>query len=202
MRDPYLYEDVPVLKNLLGIRDADALERAEADITSIKLLVVDGAIQSSAFDFPRLLAIHKHIFGDIYVWAGTIRTVSIVKGERVLGGDTVRYAQPDDIERDCTAVLKKLNDTDWSVLGVHETAETFTKLTASLWQIHPFREGNTRTVITFATQFAEAHGFHMDKTLLKDSAAYVRDALVKASDGAYSEYGYLVKIIEDAIRRG
>ncbi len=202
MRDPYLYEDVPVLKNLLGIRDADALERAEADITSIKLLVVDGAIQSSAFDFPRLLAIHKHIFGDIYAWAGTIRTVSIVKGERVLGGDTVRYAQPDDIERDCTAVLKKLNDTDWSVLGVHETAETFTKLTASLWQIHPFREGNTRTVITFATQFAEAHGFHMDKTLLKDSAAYVRDALVKASDGAYSEYGYLVKIIEDAIRRG
>ncbi len=202
MRDPYLYEDVPVLKNLLGIRDADALERAEADITSIKLLVVDGAIQSSAFDFPRLLAIHKHIFGDIYAWAGTIQTVSIVKGERVLGGDTVRYAQPDDIERDCTAVLKKLNDTDWSVLGVHETAETFTKLTASLWQIHPFREGNTRTVITFATQFAEAHGFHMDKTLLKDSAAYVRDALVKASDGAYSEYGYLVKIIEDAIRRG
>ncbi len=202
MRDPYLYEDVPVLKNLLGIRDADALERAEADITSIKLLVVDGAIQSSAFDFPRLLAIHKHIFGDIYAWAGTIRTVSIVKGERVLGGDTVRYAQPDDIERDCTAVLKKLNDTDWSVLGVHETAETLTKLTASLWQIHPFREGNTRTVITFATQFAEAHGFHMDKTLLKDSAAYVRDALVKASDGAYSEYGYLVKIIEDAIRRG
>ncbi len=202
MRDPYLYEDAPVLRNLLGIRDADELERAEADITSIKLLVADGAVQSSAFDFSRLLAIHKHIFGDIFDWAGTVRTISIVKGERVLGGDTVRYSPPDDIERDCTAVLKKLNDTDWSALGVRETAEVFTKLIAALWQAHPFREGNTRTVITFATQFAEAHGFRMDKTLLKDSAAYVRDALVKASDGEYSEYDYLIKIIEDAIRRG
>jgi cell filamentation protein len=202
MLDPYLYEDVPVLKNLLDIKDAAELEIAEADITSIKLLVVDGAVQSSAFDFSRLLAIHKHIFGDIFEWAGTIRTVPIVKGERVLGGDTVRYSHPNDIERDCGVVLNKLNDTDWTVLNVHETAEVFTTLIAALWQAHPFREGNTRTVITFATQFAEAHRFCMDKTLLKDSAAYVRDALVKASDGQYSEYDYLLKIFEDAIRRG
>jgi hypothetical protein len=87
-------------------------------------------------------------------------------------------------------------------IAIHETAETFTRLIASLWKVHPFREGNTRTVITFATQFAEAHGFRMDKTLLKDSADYVRDALVKASDGQYAEYEYLIKIFEDAIRRG
>ena len=202
MRDPYLYDDVPVLKNLLGIKDAGLLERAEADITAFYFSDVDGATQSMAFDLPRLLAIHKYIFGDVYEWAGMIRTISMVKGERVLGGDSVRYSQPDDIERDCAEVLKKLNGTKWSTLGVHETAETFTRLIAALWQAHPFREGNTRTVITFATQFAEVHGFRMDKTLLKDSAAYVRDALVKASDGQYSEYEYLVKIFEDAIRRG
>ena len=202
MRDPYLYEDVHVLKNKLGIKDAGLLERAEADITGVRLFVVDGAIQSPAFDLTRLLDIHKHIFGDIYEWAGTIRNIPMVKGERVLGGDTVRYSQPDDIERDCAAVLEKLNGTDWTTLDIHETAEVFTKRIAALWQVHPFREGNTRTVVTFATQFAEAHGFRVDKTLLKDSAAYVRDALVKASDGQYSEYEYLVKIVEDAIRRG
>jgi len=202
MCDPYIYDDVPVLKNLLGIKDADELERAEADITYLRLYEVDGAIQLTAFDFFRLLAIHKHIFGDIYEWAGTIRTIQMVKGERVLSGDTIRYALPDDIEYKSVAVLKKLNSTNWKMLGVHETAETFTKLIAALWQIHPFREGNTRTIITFATQFAEAHGFRMDKTLLKDSAAYVRDALAKASDGQYSEYEYLVNIFEDAIRRG
>ena len=144
----------------------------------------------------------KHIFSDIYEWAGGIRVIPIVKGERVLGGDTVRYSQPDDIEHDCVDVLKKLRGVDWATLGAHETAEVFAKLIAALWQVHPFREGNTRTTITFATQFAEAHGFRMDKTLLKDSAAYVRDALVKASDGQYSEHEFLIKIFEDAIRRG
>ena len=42
MLDPYLINDCHVLKNLLNIQNADLLERAEADITSIKLLVVDG----------------------------------------------------------------------------------------------------------------------------------------------------------------
>ena len=204
MRDPYLYEDVPVLDNLLGIKDAKLLERAEADITSIKLLVADGAVQGQPFGLVRLLAIHKHIFGDIFLWlwAGTIRSIPIEKSERVLGGDTVRYSAPDDIEKDCTAVLERLNSIDWPTLGIHETARVFTYLIAALWQTHPFREGNTRTVIAFATQFAEAHGFHMDKTLLKDSAAYVRDALVKATDGQYADCTYLEKIFEDAIRRG
>jgi len=202
MRDPYLYEDAPVLENLLGIKDADELERAEADITYLRLYDVDGAIHSAAFDLPRLLAIPKHIFGDLYEWAGTIRTIQMVKGERVLGDDTIRYSRPDDIEHECAAVLKKLNRTNWKALGVHETAEAFAKIVAALWRIHPFREGNTRTVITFAAQFAEAHGFRMDKTLLKDNSAYVRDALVKASDGQYSEHKHLVNIFEDAIRRG
>jgi cell filamentation protein len=202
MRDPYLYEDVSVLKNLLGIKDADILERAESEITYFRLADIDNAVADLPFGLPRLLAIHKHIFGDIYEWAGKIRVISIVKDERILGGDTVRYSQPDDIERDCGVALDNLNGTDWASLDIHETAEVFAKLIAALWQTHLFREGNTRTTITFATQFAEAHGFRMDKSLLKDSAAYVRDALVKASDGAYSECEYLSKIFEDAIRRG
>jgi cell filamentation protein len=202
MRDPYLYEDVPVLKNLLGIKDAEILERAEADVTAFRLADVDRKTAGMPFDLSRLCAIHKYIFDDIFDWAGEIRTVPIVKGERVLGGDTVRYSPPSEIETDCTRVLKELNATDWRFLGVHETAETFARLVASLWQCHPFREGNTRTVVTFATQFAEEHAFRMDKTLLKDAAAYVRDAFAKASDGPYSDYSYLIKIFEDAIRRG
>lgn len=44
--------------------------------------------------------------------------------------------------------------------------------------------------------------FPLDKTRLKESAGYVRDALVKASDGQYSEYRYLVKLFEEAIVSG
>ena len=202
MNDVYLYDDIPVLCNKLNIKDAKELEKAESDITFIKLTDIDRAIDSGKFDYQRLLDIHKYIFGEIYEWAGTARVIPIAKGERVLGGDTVRYSEPDDIERDCNKVIAKLNKTGWSKLSIDETADLFSKLIAELWQVHPFREGNTRSVVTFATQFAEAHGFTMDKILLKESADYVRDALVKASDGQYSEFQYLIKVFKDAIIRG
>ena len=90
----------------------------------------------------------------------------------------------------------------YDTISIEETADKFAKIIAAIWQVHPFREGNTRTVITFATQFAEYHGFKMNKSLLKENSDYVRDSLVKASDGEYSEYNYLIRIIKDAIIRG
>lgn len=202
MKDYYLYDDVPVLRNLLNIRDEKLLLEAESNITYIKLLDIDDKIKSEKFDYNRLKAIHQYIFGDIYEWAGKERGINIVKGERVLGGDTVRYSDTNNIERDINQALKKLNAIAWEELSIEETAEQFAKHIATIWQVHPFREGNTRTVITFATQFAEYHGFRMNKSLLKENAAYVRDSLVKASDGMYSEYQYLIQIIQDAILKG
>lgn len=202
MKDIYLYDDVPVLKNRLGIKDEDMLNKAESDITCIRLLDIDKKICGDVFDYNRLKAIHQYIFGDIYAWAGAERVVPIVKGERVLGGDTVRYSVPGCIEKDAVKAIKAMNDVNWTELGIEQTAEKFSVLTAALWQVHPFREGNTRAVITFAVQYAEAKGFKMNKVLLSENAGYVRDALVKASDGPYSEYEYLVKIIKDAIEKG
>jgi cell filamentation protein len=202
MRDPYLYSEINVLKNLLGIKDAKQLESAEADITMFTLGDVDEAVAGFPFDLSRLCTIHKHIFGDIYEWAGNLRTIQIVKGERVLGSDTVKYSLPENIKHDIDSACKTLNAVNWVELDIHDTAEIYAKSIAALWQIHPFREGNTRTIMTFTVQFAEVNGFRMDKTLLKDKSAYVRDALVKASDGEDSEYQYLISIFEDAIRRG
>ena len=202
MKDYYLYDDVPVLRNLLDIKNEKLLEEAESSITYVKLLDIDDKICGDVFDYQRIKDIHAYIFGDLYEWAGKERGINIVKGERVLGGDTVRYADTNSIETEMEAALKELNQVNWEVLDISETAELFSKLIAKIWQIHPFREGNTRTIITFATQFAEKHGFRMNKALLKDNSEYVRDALVKASDGMYSEYEYLIGIIQDAILKG
>ena len=202
MKDYYLYDDVPVLRNLLNIKDEKLLLEAESNITYIKLLDIDDKIKSEKFDYDRLKAIHSYIFGDIYEWAGKERGINIVKGERVLGGDTIRYSDSNNIERDVNKALRTLNSIKWEKLNIAETAEQFAKIIAMIWQVHPFREGNTRTVITFATQFAEYHGFKMNKSLLKENSAYVRDSLVKASDGMYSEYQYLTRIIKDAIING
>ena len=40
MRDPYLYDDVDILKNRGNIKDHDLLSRAEADITNLSMLAV------------------------------------------------------------------------------------------------------------------------------------------------------------------
>lgn len=202
MKDYYLYDDVPVLRNLLNIKDEKLLLEAESNIAYIKLLDIDDKIKSEKFDYDRLKAIHSYIFGDIYEWAGKERGINIVKGERVLGGDTIKYSDSNNIERDVNKALRTLNSIKWEKLNIEETAEQFAKIIAMIWQVHPFREGNTRTVITFATQFAEYHGFKMNKSLLKENSAYVRDSLVKASDGMYSEYQYLTRIIKDAIING
>ena len=68
-----------------------------------------------------------------------------------------------------------------------------------LWQVHPFREGNTRTIVMLMTFFVEHYGYFMDQELMAASAGYVRDAFVMASIGQYAEYEHLERILEDAI---
>lgn len=200
--DPYLYDNVNVLKNKLNIKNTEELDKAESLISNANLLNVDEVLKNSKLDFQRLLDIHKHIFKDIYEWAGETRTISIVKGESVLGGDTVRYEVPDNIKNHGQKVINELNDINWRKTDLDKKALQFSKLIAELWQVHPFREGNTRTVITFAAQFAEAKGFKLDKKLLAENNKYLRDSLVKASDGPYSDYHYLTRIIKDSMMNG
>lgn len=201
MKDPYVYEETGTLKNKLGIKDYEELRKAESDISFVKLLTVDRDVDCSKFDLDYIKNIHKYILDDIYDWAGEFRTVPMVKPEDILGGDTVRYAYPKEIEPKAKECLNELNRVNWNAKSLDDKAMNFTKLIAELWQVHPFRDGNTRTIVTYAFRFAEEHGFRMDRKLLLDNFAYVRKSLVKASDGEYSDYQYLYKIIKDSIQR-
>lgn len=201
MKDPYVYEDTGTLKNKLEIKDYEQLRHAEADFSFVKLLTVDRDVDCTKFDLDYVKNIHKYILCDIYDWAGEFRTIPMEKPEDVLGGDTVRYAYPKEIELKANECLNELNRINWNVKELEDKAMDFTKLIAALWQVHPFRDGNTRTVVTYAFRFSEEHGFKMDRKLLLDNFGYVRKAFVKASDGEYSEYKYLYKIIKDSIQR-
>lgn len=202
MKDPYVYEDTGTLKNKLGIKDYEELRKAEADISFVKLLDVDDNVDCSKFNLEYIKNIHRYILDDIYDWAGELRIVPMQKPEEVLGGDTVRYAYPKEIVPNAEKFINELNMINWNSKELDDKAMCFSKLIAGLWQVHPFRDGNTRTIVTYAFRFAEEHGFRMDRKLLLDNFTYVRRALVKASDGQYSEYEYLYKIVKDSIQRG
>jgi len=198
MRDPYLYDDVDILKNLANIKDHDLLSRAEADITNLSMLAVYNQ-SYKVFDTKTLQDIHSNIFGQIYEWAGEFRTIQIAKYEDVLGGDTVRYTFPKQIKKELDAVMKevkKLKRTDGNDKDIVFRLE---RIIATIWQIHSFREGNTRTCIVFAVLLAKHLGFEVNHEIFKTHSVYVRNALVWASQGIYSKHEYLERIFADAI---
>lgn len=85
-----------------------------------------------------------------------------------------------------------------------EAAEEFCDSLAKLWKVHPFREDNTRTTITFCCQFADEIGLNINRELFEKNSRYVRTALVAYnvyfSDGSnFSKKKYLERIVYDAI---
>lgn len=127
------------------------------------------------------------------------------KSELALSGLSIIYSDCFDIEKDVNIILSELNDYDWKKASYKDTVKDFSSFTARLWKVHPFREGNTRTIITFCNQFIESRGYNIDSTLLADNSSYVRTALV-AANAIFEDLGdkrkpeYLERIIGDALK--
>lgn len=192
MNDPYLYENSTVLKNLLGITEEKELDIAEAELSraNMMLLYENGF---SDFSSNGIRFIHKELFGDVYEWAGKFRIINIQKRESILAGVSVWYSNSTDIERDLEKAWKRINKVDWAKLSKDAFAKKIARLFPALWQVHPFREGNTRTIVMLITLFAEHYGYYFDQELMSASAGYVRNSFVLASQGEYSEYEHLEK---------
>lgn len=198
MPDPYLYPDIPVLRNKLEIKSEKTLDLVEAEQSRANMMLFYDR-DFTDFTPSGLRQIHKFLFGDIYEWAGDYRIINIQKAERLLGGRSVWYSNDEDIERDLTAAFQAIHDFDWDACSREEVVAALTHLFPPIWQVHPFREGNTRTVVMLMTLFVEAHGYYFDKDLLAASAGYVRDSLVMASIDQNSEFEHLERILLDAV---
>lgn len=179
MRDPYT-NSRGVLINKLEIEDYDILKQAEADIGFIKLVNID-SIPIDYFDEDLLKRIHSHIFEDIFDWAGRFRTVPIYKEEIVLPKYSIPYTEPKEIEKDLKKKLDDLNSVNWEGMDKKELSLLFARKIALIWKNHPFRDGNTRTTLSFACMFAKANGFPLDiETLLTElNREYYEDGRVK-----------------------
>ena len=204
MRDPYLYQDIPVLKNKLDIHDQKLLDNAEADYVVYRLKQLALNPLSGDYHTGHLLRMHEYIFRDLFEWAGMPRTISIYKEEDLLGGQSIEYSAPGDIMSDLHLVLLGMREKDWANMPRLRTAYEFCDSLTRLWKIHPFREGNTRTTITFCCQFADEKGFPLNRKLFEENSRYVRTALVAYnaffSDGTdFSKKEYLERIVYDAL---
>ena len=78
--DPDLDPASGSLRNVLGITDPRELAQVEAALSASRLIDLERQRLSGRYDLDHLRRFHRYILGDIYAWAGELRTVSIAKG--------------------------------------------------------------------------------------------------------------------------
>jgi len=155
MADPYLDPKTGVLRNNRGITDPTELQEAEAQISLAKMVRLAEKPVQGAFDMAHYQAVHKELFGDVYPWAGEIRSIEVTKATGFC-----HVGRLPDFSRDIFRGLAKNN----YLRGLDQQA--FTEKAADLYSdlttLHPFREGNGRTLRTFLSQVAEQAGYRID----------------------------------------
>jgi cell filamentation protein len=140
-----------VLRNKLGIADHQLLAAAEADITRARLTQLTEHPLPGTYDLDHFRAFHAAIFGDLYPWAGQLRTVDISK--------RTGFCRVVNLGSYAADVFGRLASADR--LRGRSRAE-FVRLLAELYAdlnaLHPFREGNGRTQRAFLAQLSAAAG--------------------------------------------
>nr|WP_306267009.1 Fic family protein [Pararhizobium sp. IMCC3301] len=153
--------DYTVLINKLDLRDASQLERAE------RRLVVGRSLEefpNGDFDLAHLQAIHRHLFQDIYDWAGDIRDTEISKG-----GSQFQFRQY--IETGMADVHRRIRSHAYlKNLSSSAFADIAGEIIGDINYVHPFREGNGRTQMHYLKQLCAEAGHSIDLTLIEKRA--------------------------------
>jgi len=155
-------------------------EKEEADKVSANITKLLNE-RTFAFSFVGFTAVHKRIFDGVFKFAGKIRDYNITKKEWVLSGDTVLYVSAPDLRGAIEHDLEHEKAFDYTGMSMVEVTSHIVKFVSGLWQIHPFGEGNTRTVAVFAIQYLRSMGFDIENDLFAYHSWYFRNALVRAN---------------------
>ena len=183
----YCYPDSNVLKNKLNIRDNKLLKTAEEEITLIKQMELLKKPIKGNFSKAHLMNIHKFIFEDMYSFAGKIRREQISKA------DTMFYP-PNLIDRELDKVFAKIKEKN--MLRETDEEKVFDNLAyvmAELNVIHPFREGNGRTIREFIRLMAKRMGYDLNWGNVD------KEELLEASILSVDDYRVLVEILEACV---
>jgi cell filamentation protein len=157
--DPYYDEKLGELRNLLNAKSAADFRDLEAQV------VFANELELAEVDIPRtnnateLLAIHQQLFGNIYDWAGQIRTVDIRKN--IVGAGY--FLAVTRINAAFDFVLNELvKENCLCGLDRRQFIKRLAYFYDQLNYIHPFREGNGRVQRVFWGRVARDAGYFID----------------------------------------
>lgn len=170
------------LRNLYGERDGDYLQRLEyRESFERQSEILAGKVQIlRTYDADHLRAIHRHLFANVYEWAGDFRTVNMAKP-----GARSPFAHTDDIDDYLADATKVIEGTDWGSLDRDGFAAAAASAFACLNHAHPFREGNGRAAKVFIEHVAEQSRFTLELSRVSP-AAWNQASMLSAPDlGTY-----------------
>ncbi|MBW9398934.1 putative adenosine monophosphate-protein transferase Fic [Leclercia sp. EC_58] len=152
-RDPYLYPGLNVMRNRLGIRQAERLAQAAYEFTALRAATL--GLGPLLRGLPHLCAIHQHIYQDIFDWAGDIREMDIYQGD-------TRFCHFAYIEKEGNALMQDLEEEGYLVgLEREDIINRLSHYYCEINVLHPFRIGNGIVQRIFFEQLAIHAGYQL-----------------------------------------
>ena len=162
------------------VRDNGDIDKEEADKASKNIRKIL-SVKTIDFSTKGYISVHRRIFDGVMKNAGRLREYDISKREWVLEGDTVDYLNWEDLRRALDYDIEQERNFSYKGITNDQLVAHITKFVSGLWQIHPFREGNTRTTAVFTIQYLRLLGFDVENDLFAKHSWYFRNALVRAN---------------------
>ena len=158
-------------------KDEDEEEADKVSANIAKIL----ASKTFSFNTNGYVSLHRRIFEGVFKHAGEIRQYDISKKEWVLEGDSVNYLNWEDLRRALDWDIEQEKNFQYKGLSDDEKIEHIAKFVSGIWQIHAFREGNTRTTAIFTIQYLRSLGYEVNNEMFAKHSWYFRNALVRAN---------------------
>ncbi len=180
--------------------DKEELECDFVSMRTVELLQIDNFELSIEY----LKYIHQYLFQDIYEFAGKFRKINFSKHEKILTGESVSYGDYNSIKESLEYDISIEKEKNYLELNIVDVIYNIAKFSSNIWQVHPFREGNTRTTAVFIEKYLINLGYNVNNSLFKDKSIYFRNALVRSnyfnSDLDIKEdISFLVKFYENLL---
>ena len=183
-QDPYCYSQSDVLQNSFGFRAQADLSKAEARITVLRLDQLERRPVPGKIDLEHLRDIHRHVFRDVYSWAGQVRTVSMSKGASL-------FCRHEFIASEGKRIFDQLRQENiLRSLPQHSFCDRLAYYFGEINALHPFREGNGRTQRVMLGDIARQAGYKIDFQAISRETMVVisREAQAGRLDGAIASF--------------
>jgi cell filamentation protein len=190
----YFLSGTSVLRNRVGATTIEALQDAENDLVEARVIELresPGLLGDRSYDLAYLRAIHRHLFQDVYVWAGDLRTVGIEKGDE-------SFCPPGSIRQPMDHVaaeihrLRQLRDVQDADL-----VRTIAYLYDYANFAHPFREGNGRATREFFDLLLSERGVGIDWRKTDSAELHTACHVARAESDLAGLIEMFEKIVDD-----